>query len=88
MSVTKSQRKFRFWDNRLLFQNLERVLQFKNQIEEISVVNQTEVEDLPQSIIPTATFYELLLCYEAMYDKLLEEELVTHGYPKSTTTQH
>jgi len=88
MSVTKSQRKFRFWDNKLLFQNLERVLQFKETIEDLSTSNNVPVEELPQSILPTPVFYELLLCYEAMYDKLLEEELITHGYPKSTTTQH
>jgi hypothetical protein len=88
MSVTKSQRKFRFWDNRLLFQNLERVLQFKDQIENVAITNNLSIEELPQSIVPTPTFYEMLLCYEAMYDKLLEEELITHGYPKSTTTHH
>jgi hypothetical protein len=88
MSVTKSQRKFRFWDNRLLFQNLERVLQFKDEIENVAITNNLSVEELPQSIVPTATFYEMLVCYEAMYDKLLDEELITHGYPKSTTTHH
>lgn len=88
MTTTKSQRKFRFWDNKLLFQNLERVLQFKETIEELALKKDVAIEELPSSILPTKTFYELLLCYEAMYDKLLEEELITHGYPKSTTTQH
>lgn len=88
MSSTKSQRKFRFWDNKLLFQNLERVLQFKNQIENVALATNTELQALPNSILPTYTFYEMLLCYEAMYDKLLEEELITLGYSKSTTTQH
>jgi hypothetical protein len=88
MSLTKSQRKFRFWDNKTLFQNLERTLQFKEKIEELALEQEKNVTELPDSVVPTYVLYELVLCYEAMYDKLIEEELLTHGYPKSTTNQH
>lgn len=86
MSVTKSERKFRFWDNKLLFQNLEKALQIKEQIETLATENDLEdTSQLPDSVLDTRTLYYLVLCYEAMYDKLLEEELTQNVYYKSTS---
>lgn len=86
MSVTKSERKFRFWDNKTLFQNLEKALQIKDQIETLALENNLDsVAQLPDSVLDTNTLYEMVLCYEAMYDKLLEEELTHNVYYKSTS---
>lgn len=82
---SKSKRKFRFWDNNALFQVLEQVTQIKSVIE--SKCSETVgPESLPMSVIPTEVLYDIAACYEAMYDKLLEEELLVAGYPKSTNT--
>jgi hypothetical protein len=39
--------------------------------------------ELPMSMLPTHILYELTACFEAMYDKLLDEDLIVSGYPKS-----
>ena len=84
---SKSKRKFRVWDNRLLFQTLEKTLQLKNKIDE-HCGDEFNAEDLPMSIIPTEIIYDIAICYEAMYEKLLEEELLVAGYPKSSKSYH
>lgn len=84
---SKSKRKFRHWDNRLLFQTLEKALQLKNKIDEHCGI-EFNPEDLPMSIIPTEIVYDIAICYEAMYEKLLEEELLVAGYPKSSKSYH
>lgn len=82
---SKSKRKFRHWDNRLLFQTLEKAVQIKGKIDE-SCGLELNPEDLPMSVVPTNILYDIAICYEAMYEKLLEEELIVSGYPKSSNT--
>lgn len=82
---SKSQRKFRFWDNRRLFQNLERVVQIAEVIEKRAADTDSP---LPESVIPTEILYDIAVCYEAMYNKLLDEELTVAGYHKSNSTYH
>lgn len=84
---SKSKRKFRFWDNKLLFQTLEKTLQLKNKIDE-ACGKELNPEDLPMSVLPTHIVYDIALCYEAMYEKLMEEQLVVAGYPKSSKSYH
>lgn len=85
--TSKSKRKFRFWDNKILFQTLQNSLQIKEKVEE-KCGNELTPEDLPMSVVPTHILYDIAVCYEAMYDKLLEEELIVAGYPKSTKSYH
>ena len=47
-----------------------------------------ELKNLPMSLVPTDVLYDLMMCYHAMYNKLLEESLVQNGYPKTSTTKH
>lgn len=85
--TSKSKRKFRFWDNKILFQTLQSSLQIKEKVEE-QCGQELTPEDLPMSVVPTHILYDIAICYEAMYDKLLEEELIVAGYPKSTKSYH
>jgi hypothetical protein len=80
-----NKRKFRIWDSKAIFQSLERVIQLQTKIEEKLEGN--EIEDLPMSMIPTHIIYELAVCYEAMYDKLVDEQLIAEGYPKLDQTK-
>ncbi len=85
---SKSRRKFRIWDNKLLFQTYQQSIQIKEKIEQLCG-DKLNPEDLPHSAVPTNTLYTMLACYEAMYDKLLEEELLQAGYsPKSSKSYH
>lgn len=42
--------------------------------------------DLPPSLIPTETLYELCLCYDMLYAKALEHDLLSTGNIKSTSS--
>lgn len=89
MSVnSKSRRKFRFWDNHFLFQTLQQALQVKDKVEEKCEEQQINPQDLPMSLVPTQVLYNIACCYEAMYEKLMKEELLVAGYPKSTKSYH
>jgi hypothetical protein len=83
-----NKRKFKHWDNKLLFHTLQKVLQIKNKIEAQCYEKQINPYDLPMSMLPSAVLYDMAACYEAMYDKLLEEELIICGYPKTPPTYH
>ena len=84
---SKKQRKFRLWDNKTLFQVYEIVTQIRAKIEE-RCSEEIGPEGLPMSIVPTDMLYDIAACYEAMYVKLLDEELIVAGYPKSTNKSH
>lgn len=80
-------KKFRHWDNIVLFTVLENALQFKEQIESMCVDGITP-DMLPPSVIQTSKVYDIVACYAAMYDKLMEHDLVDAGYPKTTIKLH
>lgn len=85
---SKSKRKFRVWDNKLLFQTYQQSIQIKEKIEQICGDDKNP-EDLPHSAIPTDVLYTVMACYEAMYDKLLEEDLLQAGFSsKSSKSYH
>ena len=85
---SKSRRKFRVWDNKLLFQTYQQAIQVKEKIEELCG-DKLNPEDLPNSAVPTDTLYTVMACYEAMYDKLLEEDLLQAGWStKSSKSYH
>jgi hypothetical protein len=66
---------------------MEKVVQIKANIEQ-KCTDEAGTEGLPMSVIDTTALYDIAICYEAMYDKLLEEELIVAGYPKSTNATH
>jgi hypothetical protein len=84
---SKNKRKFRHWDNKLLFDVYQKAVQISGKIEE-KCNDEVSPDMLPESLIPTDMLYDLTSCFEAMYDKLMEEELVTAGFPKSSKTNH
>jgi hypothetical protein len=83
-----NKRKFRYWDNKLIFHSLQRAIQIKHKIEEQCKGQEVDPYTLPMSLVPTHILYDLTACYEAMYDKLLDEELITSGYTKTQPTLH
>ncbi|CAB4174451.1 hypothetical protein UFOVP961_48 [uncultured Caudovirales phage] len=75
MEQKKNSRKFRVWDDRIITANLHLCLQYQVAIE--NAAGQVLVpEDLPHSTIPTASLYDIVCAFAAMYEKLLVEGLV------------
>ena len=83
-----NKRKFRFFDNNTIFHSLQRAVQIKYKIEENCIKLHVSPEQLEMSMLPSDVLYDLVACYEAMYKKLLDEELLQSGYVKSNTTYH
>jgi len=81
-----SSRKFRVWDNNYIFHSYEKALQIKHKIDHIATT--TRVSDMPLCAVPPDVLYELVTCYQVMYDRLLEENLIVAGYPKTTNKLH
>lgn len=77
---SKNHRKFKVWDNKLLFQTYQQVIQIKDKIEEQCLEGEKSPESLPRSVIGTDVLYHIVACYDALYIKLLEEELLQAGY--------
>jgi len=82
-------RKLRVWDIKVLSDVYVLLGQMQSAIEQITKNTAAQsLADLPNSMIPTQTLYEISLCYELMYSKLLEHDLLDTGNIKSTHTIH
>lgn len=75
--------KFKRWDQKTIFNTLQKVIQIKAKIEEHAEENQAGPASMPSSVIPTDVLYDITSCFAAMYDKLLDRELLEAGYPKT-----
>ena len=84
---SKAQRKFRAQDNKHLFTVFQHAAQITSKIEEVSAATDPN-EDLPDSLVPTHILYDLGRAYQDMYTMLLDEQLLSAGYPKQTYTTH
>jgi hypothetical protein len=84
---SKKQRKFRVWDNSLLYTTMQKVAQVVDAVDQ-KCKDHTTPDQLPQSIVPTDVLYDVCACYLAMYDKLEAEELLQSGYPRGKPTTH
>lgn len=74
---------FKVWDSIALNDTEKVVLQIKQKIEELSEDNKQEIQDMPDSLIPTGYLYDITACFDAMYHLLLERDLVMTGNLKS-----
>lgn len=81
--------KLRTWDSKILSDTYVVLQQIQAGIEEITTkVGAQSLADLPNSMIPTENLYTITLCYEAMFDKLLEYDLLVTGNKKPSSTIH
>lgn len=82
-------KKLRIWDSKALSDVFVNLQQIQNGIEEITAkVGAQSLADLPNSMIPTENLYEITLCYELLYNKLLEHDLLNTGNKKPSSTLH
>ena len=73
--------KLRVWDNELLTDTYSVTSQIQHRIELIlnQINNQVEI---PHSMVPTKTLYEIVLGFDLMYNLLLDKELISLGHKK------
>lgn len=80
--------KFKVYDSKLLADIYNILSQIQTHIADI--INSTEEikgpEDVPPSMVPTDVLFNISTCYLAMYDKLLDNDLVKNGNFKTNQT--
>lgn len=84
---SKKQRRFRVWDNRLLYETLKKVTQITYTVD-AKCGDSITPKDLPVSLVPTDILYDICVCFDTLYQKLLTEELIMLGHPSQTKTMH
>lgn len=83
-----NKRKFRVRDNATIFKTLQYSVQIASKIEESCEDKNIPPYQMPKSVVPTDVLYDLVVSFEAMYNKLLEEELIQAGFPTSHKLNH
>lgn len=80
--------KFRIWDSIQIHETVKNSIEFRTKIEQICLDNNKSVDELPDSLVPTNILYMLVASNEAMYNKLLEQELIKTANPKYNLNIH
>ncbi len=80
--------KFRVWDSIHLHETVKHSIQFRAKLEQLCVENNQDLHELPDSLIPSALLYMLVTSNEAMYNKLLERDLIQTLNPKENPNLH
>jgi hypothetical protein len=76
-------KKFRVWNSKTLLNTYQDVIQMQFLIEEACSSDKPQSpEDLPESLVPTEMLYDILSCFTAMYEKLLENDLAIYSTDK------
>lgn len=81
--------KLRVWDSKVLSDVFVLLQQIQTGIEQlVEKTGAQSLADLPNSMLPTEKLYEITLCYELMYSKLLEYDLLATGNTKQLSMLH
>lgn len=76
-------KKLRVWDSDLLTSTYEKTSQIQASIEQlIDAIESHNVGDLPNSLVPTDTLYEVVLSFDLMFNLLLDKQLIETGNKK------
>lgn len=82
-------KKFRAYDSKVLADTYAITQQFQSKIEELIDENKdVTISELPFSLVPTDTFYAILLCYDVMYHALCTEHLIKDAHTKPSGIIH
>ena len=80
--------RFRVWDSIKLHETIKYSIQFRAKLEQLCIDNKIELNNLPDSLVPSALLYMLVISNEAMYNKLLEQDLIKTLNPKQNLNIH
>lgn len=81
--------KFKVWDTRAFTELYGLVEQIESTIVKLveeGLVN--NLSQLPPSLVPTASLYQLCIAYKLLYDELLEKNLLEVGSKQVTNLLH
>jgi hypothetical protein len=79
----------KIWENRQISNTYMVSEQIKAHIETMFInLGANSLNDLPSSMVPTETLYELVLGYSTMFDQLMESDLLKLGNKKHSNNLH
>jgi hypothetical protein len=81
-------KKFRIWDSIQLHETVKNCTQLRFKLEQICIENEKQLAELPDSLIPSELLYMIVVSNEAMYNKLLEQDLIKTLNPTTNTSIH
>lgn len=81
-------KQFRIWDSIQLYETVKNCIQIKTKLESICVENGKYLTDLPDSLLPSELLYIIAVSNEAMYNKLLEQDLLKTLNPTTNLNIH
>ena len=81
-------KKFRIWDSIQLHETVKHSVQLRAKLEFLCVENSKQLHELPDSLIPSELLYILVASNEAMYNKLLEQDLIKTLNPTTNINIH
>lgn len=80
--------KFRIWDSLHIHDTVNHGIQLRTKLEQLCAESNKTLEELPDSLIPSNLLYMLVVSNEAMYNKLLERDLIETLNPKQNLNIH
>jgi|688.fasta_scaffold1006953_2 hypothetical protein len=80
--------KFRVWDSIQLHETVKHSIQFRAKLEQLCIENNQDLTELPDSLVPSVILYMLVASNEAMFNKLLEQDLLKTLNPKQNPNIH
>lgn len=76
----------KLWEDNYLGSALSLCLQISSNIEKACQDSNVGMEDLPESIINSELLYHIAVCYNTLYETLLEYDLKLYGSDKLNNT--
>lgn len=79
--------KLRSYDSKVLADTFALAAQIESNIDEMLKEDITP-SDLPTSMLPTNLLYNIVVCYNVMYNMITEAHLIKDGHIKPSATIH
>ncbi len=76
--------KVRIWEEPQLNVALKHAIQIRENIERLAVDSKSRLEDLPQSLVPSAMLYTLVAYFYVLYKDALDRDLLETGTDPAT----
>lgn len=81
-------KQFRIWDSIQLHETVKNCMQFRFKLEQLCIENEKQLHQLPHSLVPSDLLYMIVASNEAMYNKLLEQDLLKTLNPINNINLH
>lgn len=81
-------KQFRIWESVQLHETVKSCIELRFKLEQICIEQQKQLAELPDSLMPSELLYMIVASNEAMYNKLLEQNLLKTLNPTTNLNIH